>query len=511
MKRPNILITLGVVLLAVTLPYILAVLIAGQAHVFVGFLLNPPDGASYLAKMYQGWSGAWRFTLPYTADPGQGAYLFLFYLFLGHLARWLGLPLIWAFHLARLISAGLLLFALLHFFDRLFCDRPDLYRIAFWLTAIGSGMGWLILFLGPTPTDFWVAEAYPFLAMFSNPHFPAGLALLVGSFTLLMESGAQFRAARLLLAGLLISIILPFALAVALLVAAAWLIWTWLETRRFEWLPVFCLGVLGGPFLLYQFWVAQVDPVLAGWNAQNITPSPPIWDFLCSFSPALLLAPFGAFALWKMKQNAGRRIIIAWFVLGLLLVYFPFPLQRRFMLGFFIPSAVLAVFGLDFLRQRFTRIARWLVPATFALALPTNVLLLAITLFGALGHAPVLYMTRDEARALDWIQAETPLRALILASPEMGAWIPAFTGRRVIYGHPFETVQAGREKAQVSAFYSSGGKVTAGNNFLSTRHPDYVMYGPRERALGSGLDLSAFPLVYAVGTVWIYAVPKASQ
>ncbi len=513
MKRPNFLVTLMIVLLAITLPFGLAVLAGGREHVFIGFLVNPADGATYLAKMYQGWSGAWRFTLPYTAEPGNGAYLNLYYMFLGHLARWLGIPLIWMFHLARLVGAGLLCIALIQFYARVFAGQPDLYHYAFALTIFGSGMGWLILSAQQLPTDFWVAEAYPFLAMYTNPHFPAGLALLLFSLTLLIDPAARWRELKLLLLGLLTAVILPFGLVVALMAGCGWLAWTWMETRRFEWQPVFCLGLLGGPFLLYLFWAAQVDPVLAVWNMQNQTPSPPIWDFLLAFSPALALAPFGILHLVGMKENLARRALIAWLPLGLLLIYFPFSLQRRFMLGFYIPAAALSVYGVDYLRlklgQRAGRFAgglkRALAPALFALALPTTLLVVIIGLFGAFNLAPKLYLTRDEARALDWIRTETPSRALVLASPEMGSLVPAFTGRRVIYGHPFETVHAAQEEKRVEAFYGQTAKVTAGDNLISERGIDYLIYGPWERLLGGGLDLSALPLVFDAGSVQIYA------
>jgi hypothetical protein len=514
MKRPNISVALVVVFLAITLPFGVAALTGGRDHIFIGFLANPIDGTSYLAKMYEGWSGAWHFTLPYTSEPGNGAYVYLFYLFLGHLARWTGLSLIFTFHLARVIGAGLLVFSLLRFYDRLFADRPDLHRTATWLTLIGSGMGWLLLFFGPNPTDFWVAEAYPFLSMYTNPHFPIGLALLVFAFILLIDPSFRFREGWLVVIGLLLAVIQPFGVVVALVVSGGWLVWTWLETRRFEWRPVFCLGVLGGPYLLYQFWVLRVDPVLSVWNRQNLTFSPPLWDFLFAFSPALILAVLGLIQLYKMKEHPARRILISWLALALLLVYFPFSLQRRFMLGFYVPVAALAVFGLDSLRQKLStgrhpRRARWLTPALFALALPTNLLLILIGLAGAVSHAPILYVTHDEDRALAWIQAQTPQHALILASPDIANLVPAYTGRRVIYGHPFETVSAALEEQRVKEFYSQNTKVNPGSGLIFDRQVDYILYGPRERQLGSGIDLSAFSLVFTSGPVQIYAVQGA--
>jgi hypothetical protein len=67
---------LSVVLLAVTcLPYALAYGVRGD-WVFGGFLINPIDGNSYFAKMREGLRGDWLFTLPYTAEPGPGAFIF---------------------------------------------------------------------------------------------------------------------------------------------------------------------------------------------------------------------------------------------------------------------------------------------------------------------------------------------------------------------------------------------------------------------------------------------------
>lgn len=497
-----------VVASAITIPYLLALLIEGRDFVFLGFLINPIDGASYLAKMYQGWTGAWQFQLPFTAHPGAGAYLFLYYLLLGHIARWLGLSLILTYHLARLVGAGMLLYAIARFYDIIFIGRADLYKIAFWLTALGSGMGWTIVLMGALPSDFWIAEAYPFLSMFSNPHFPLGLALMVGSFSLLIEDPVKWRLARLMLNGLLLSVILPFALVITLLVGGVWSIWTLWDRRVFYWQPVVSLGVVGGPMILYEYWAALTNPALAVWNAQNLTPSPPVWDFILSFSPALLLAPFGIYALVKLRQKSYAPVLVAWLGLSILLTFLPTPLQRRFMLGFYIPAAILAVFGLDFLRNHLSSRSNWLIPITFSLALPTNLLLIVMGAAGAFSHSPQLYLSQDEARALAWIRTDTPSQSIILASPEMGRWIPAETGRRVIYGHPFETVNAAQEALRVETFFHAEGRIDVSTGLFTDPGVNYLMYGPRERALGGNLDLSALPLMFESGSVRVYQITR---
>ncbi|MCK4961839.1 MAG: hypothetical protein KAS19_05105, partial [Anaerolineales bacterium] len=50
-------------------PYFLASKL-GQPAIFSGFLINPMDGFSYLAKMRQGAEGSWLLHLPYAPEPG---------------------------------------------------------------------------------------------------------------------------------------------------------------------------------------------------------------------------------------------------------------------------------------------------------------------------------------------------------------------------------------------------------------------------------------------------------
>ena len=508
MKQSNRTVLIAVLLAAVILPYVLAALAAGDAYHFVGFLINPMDGASYLAKMRQGWEGSWRFVLPFTAEPGEGAYLFTFYLFLGHVARLTGLSTVLVFHIVRVLGALVLLLALARLVDRVFSGEPGLARVGFALAAAGAGMGWLLMFSGYLTSDTWVAEAYPFLSMFSNPHFAIGLAILLWYFSLLLVDGEKTHQLLLMLAGLAVSVILPFGIVVGLLIAGVVTLWKWLEARIFDWQPVFWFGLLGGPFLLYQYWAAQADPVLAGWNAQNVTITRPVWDVIISLSPALPLALLGAYTLWRERENPARRLLIAWFVLGLALIYVPFSLQRRFMLGLFVPTALLAVFGIAYLRQRFNRPLRGLVPALLVLSVLTNVLLVLILLMGAVTHAPELSLIRDEHRAAEWIRDHTAPDALVLASPEIGQWLPGLTGRRVIYGHPYETVNAQGEQAAVEAFFREPAAVPPDDRLLQTRGVSYIFYGPREAdlALGSAPNFSALPIVFQSGPVMVYEV-----
>ena len=119
---------------------------------FEGFLLNPIDGNSYLAKMQSGWEGQWKFILPYTADAGEGGYLFLFYIFLGHIGRWLNLPLIFVFHFARIAAIIFLTASLYVFTGKSFPTSQTWARRTFIWCILGAGMGWLLFPFGVLTT-----------------------------------------------------------------------------------------------------------------------------------------------------------------------------------------------------------------------------------------------------------------------------------------------------------------------------------------------------------------------
>src|SRR5260370_26629828 len=119
------------------LPYLLAYLWTPPGHHFAGFFFIADDATTYLAKMRQGANGSWLWNDPYTSEPHGGVFLFSFYLLFGHLAALLHLPLIAAYHLARISGAVALVIAA----DQL-CRRalpPALRRLP--LVAVGPGAG----------------------------------------------------------------------------------------------------------------------------------------------------------------------------------------------------------------------------------------------------------------------------------------------------------------------------------------------------------------------------------
>lgn len=505
------------VILAITTPYLYAAQAGGSEYVFGGFLINAQDGNSYLAKIYQGWRGDWRFTLPYTADSGEGGYLNIFYLGLGHVARILNAPLLLAFHVARILGACCLLWALAHFWRSLF-PSPQRGELAFAISSLASGVGWLAIPFGAFTADFWVAETYPFLSAYVNPHFVFGLALIVWLVTPPSKKNLLWS----FLASLALGIISPFGVAIVIMVLGSVIVLKYVgqdfrSLRDFgslgpKFQNVIAVGLGGGPVLLYDYWIAHSDPVLSEWNAQNLTLTPPLWDILLALSPVFILALIGIRQAWSEERS---KILVPWAGLGLALIFIPWSLQRRFMMGLFIPLAGLATLGVEWLSEKIKLNYRTLVIILFILALPTNIIVIFSGLHAAQTQEPTIYLTVEEVQAFDWIETNTPPDALILTGPETGLYIPAHTGRRVIYGHPYETVNAETAKATVTAFFTGEMTPSQAAFLLQARSVDYILVTPREREVGADSPLlvgeglgerSNLKLLFTTDTVQIYGV-----
>ncbi len=510
-RRWHLGVALAVVFVAVA-PYLLAWWLAGEGWVFSGLLYNPRDGYTYLAKMREGWMGAWRFTLPYTAHPGRGAYLYLFHLALGHLARWTGLSLLFTYHLARVLGALVLAWALGRFFAAVFPSRPDVRRFAWLVALFGLGMGWLVLpwalRTSSLPIDFGVTEAYPFLTILTNAHFPWALALMLWLLTP-MEGTWLHGVAALMLA-----LLSPFGILLSGLILAVQFAWAytttmpastaWWDIRRFSpavrhpltrglWVA------LGGlPYTAYAYWSLHHDPVLAGWAAQNQTPLPSVWHLISGLLPWLAIAPLG---LWKHAGDERVRLLGIWAALSVGIALLPLALQNRFLIGVYIPLVGLAMLSL---RHR-----RTLRLVMVSLALPSALLMgIGYPLHMAATHEGLIYLTTDEAQAMTWLREHTPPESIVLAAPQTGLLIPAFTGRRVLYGHPMETVEAPRYRELTGDFFRRCFHGQQAWNFLHREGVDYIFLGPRERALG-GLPIYLPPesVVARFGEVVIYRVP----
>jgi len=531
-----------VLVLAANLPYLIGwAATPADAH-FTGLVFNPIDGHSYLAKMRQGFDGSWRFRLAFTPEQSPGAHIFLFHLWLGHLARWIGPPLIAVYHGARILGGIAMLLVIYSLASRLSDQRRERGTM-FLLTVLGSGVGWLLLPAGIRTADVWVAEAFPAYSLMANAHFPLAIALMAGiavcGLRLLEietereEQGGTVWATGLglMLASMLLGAIQPFGLVPAfgglgITLVAQTLRERSIPRRTVAWIAA--AGALGLPYPLYMQVAIRSDPLLAAWNAQNVTPSPPPWDWALSYGLVLVLAAWGGSVAVRRGSN-GDVLLLSWILVTMIGMTLPLPLQRRLSLGLAVPLGLLAGMGWwhgarKLIRPRARSLARRLVIAVSAL---TPVFLMATVSAAALGPEASradswLYLSDGEWGALQWLreQAEAEPDAVVLCAPQMGSFIPAWTGLPVVYGHPFETLNADSRRALVEDYWTGAMRESQEEEFLNRNRVVYILIGPREREVmvpNGGLDQGAEPidedshLVFESGTVKVYELTSRER
>ncbi len=484
-------VTLALVI-ASSLPYLVAWIATPEGAHFTGLIFNPTDGNSYIAKMRQGLGGSWVFRLPYTPEPHEGAPVYLFYLFLGHVARWTGLPLIVIYHAARLIGGAAMLVMLYVLAARVSDDVGE-RRMMFLLAALGSGLGWLVVFFGYQSADLWVPEAFPVYALLANAHFPlsmglmmwiadCGLAIAEGK---RLEAGGKKQGARskrrrrrglgMILAAVALGVIQPFGLVAVFGGLGVMLIARAVRERAVPWQAVgwvVLAGLAALPYPLYMLGAMRADPVLAVWNAQNLTGSPPLWDWALSYGLVLVLAVLGAIAAARQGFDADW-LLLGWVGVTLVGMYLPLPLQRRLSLGLGVPLGLLAGVGWRrAVRPRIRAGRRGLVQGLVAAFCVLTPIFLVV---GHLAVASDTYLSGGEWAALAWLRDEGDSDAVVLCSTRMGLFVPAWAGQPVIYGHPFETVNAGERKAQVESFWDGEMSAEERETFLQQNNVEYVL------------------------------------
>ncbi len=498
-------------------PYLFAFLQSSDSFVFAGFLFNPLDGNTYLSKMRQGWEGKWLFELTYSPEKNKPAFLFVFYILLGHLGRIFHLDLIIIFHIARFVATLILSLTLRNFFAFLLEEKKSVELALLW-AMFGGGLGWLAGLLGWFTPDFWVAEGYVFLSTFANPHFPLSISLMLWMLTL-SESGLGHKVNTYgsLLAGVILANLSPFSYLIVAVVLGIAAIAT--KGRDIEvgvksiLIRLFLFGMGGTPFLFYQLWVVRQDPILAEWNGQNVTPSPNVFLLILGFFPVILWAAWGMIRA-VVEKNSKFIVPIIWIVVSLLFVYFPSSLQRRFLIGLYIPLVAIAVYQLQkswLTESKSTPIIRFFgINLSLVFSFLTNGVFLFANIEAVQRHDRFIYLHQKEAEALRWMELNLPNDTVILASPISSMFIPAWTGLRVVYGHPFESIQAEERLQMVENFYQ--GKLSHNDqmNFLANQSVDAILWGIREKEDYS-FDLEKqlnefYPIVYKNDGVTIYQV-----
>ena len=440
----------GLALAVVTaVPYVYGYAVQPQSHVFMGFFYLGDDANTYLAKMRQGWEGSWSWQNRYTTESSPAAYLFLFWIVLGHLAAVLNLPLIVVFHLAR-VAAAFALMAAAWSFIRVFIEDRSARRFAFLFCAVGLGLGYVIQALGQpvifghhTDTLDWrMPELTAVYSVLALPHFAWSGVFAAAGVTLTLTAIQRGSLWLAVLAGLAwlgqasihpqMPILMGAATAVAVLLR---------PPAARGWLAAIVAFAIPAPYILYSYLAFVGNPEVQRWTFHSKNALPPeTFSLFFAIAPQLLLALTGLLSVLR-RRSREDLFLVAWLVLLAAILYLPNPagdLRRRFLDGIYLPLVVLAARGMyEAIVPRIRSVrAQRLVPFSYVSFASVGSAFLVLAPMLVAGQ-PQYTVTTAEYDGLTWLGTQPSGR--VLSMPGVGLYIPAYSPDTVYVGHYDET------------------------------------------------------------------------
>ncbi|MBI2844391.1 MAG: hypothetical protein HYX78_13415 [Armatimonadetes bacterium] len=486
-----------VIVLAASLPYIVAAAVQPEHARFSGYVVNIDDDCVYSSWILQIADGNWMIRNQFTTEPQRALQFNVFFLALGLTARLFHLSPAAVFHLARILLGIALLLVVWKFSPRFLKDRLERLLIVP-VVGLSSGIGWMLPdmpgFTGPV--DLWQPEAITFLSIYANPLFLAGLILMIASihFLLRMKETGSWRDASL--AGLMLLLlgnVHTYDMVTVGVVWAAYLAAKTVRTRRVPWRIVglsAAAAAMALPSVGYQLYLYSYEPVFRE-RVETQALSPAFWAYLMGYGLLLIGAAMGA--LIAVREKRGAMILAVWFIAGLMIPYAPVAQQRKLVMGLHLPVAILATIALVALVRRIG--PRWGGIATILLiaaTIPSNLIFIArdIDFIGKSRQVPFcsVYIPNTKLEAFRWLRDNTEPDDTVLAFPDVARFVPAVVGNRVYYGHWSETPDYGDRIREWMMFVDVSTPDEWKREYLRRTGARYIIYFSRPKGVVIQID-----------------------
>lgn len=457
-----------VLILLTSTPYLYGYLTTPPNQTFTGFGLyswfDTPVYYGYIEQVKQG-----HFLLQdlHTSEP-QKPFFNIFWLALGLVAKIFNLSPALTFHLIKLILVPILVYSLFIFL-RLFITHPVKLKATLIFLTLASGFGIIFWNWLPFPYnylwDFSIPETTIFQSIYSSPHFIASWILIILSFYFLISGYLKNKLIYIIKAGAMALILTQFHPFYALLLITVPTVYAFIlylkeknSSHLIKWL-VFELFL--APSILYYLYL-QSDAIF-NLRSQNLMLSPPPLTLILAFGLTFFLAA-GGLALVFKKHNQSRvwLFIVVWFFTNLFLLYAPVPFQRRLIEGWMIPLGLLALLALNEflpqlikLKEKYTVLIFFTGAAIFLFSF-SNLVIWKMSFNFYQNKMPPLYLATDEIKAFDWIKNHASNQTVFLTNNFVdGNLLPALTGKKVFWGHGFETVNFDQKTNLINKLFSS--------------------------------------------------------
>jgi hypothetical protein len=426
--------------------------------------LNASDYNQNTSWIDQSRRGHFLLQNKFTSEPQTGLLVRPVYFLLSQPFRLTSLSNTVVLHILRIVG-GLALLILLFPILRHYDPDPRIISRAFLLLVFTSGAGILMRRWMPS-VDVDVPEAILFLSLGEVPHFVYCLLFLWAGIASIY-AGAP---AIYFLCLLVLWWEHPFeaVILVGVVLANLWV----LQDRKKQLLTLLVTaGVSLPPFLYYQY--LKKTPAFSGWgSAQNLMASPNMLSVISGFLPLVVLAVAGVFYL--REQSSRKKLLwflLIWIGAQSIMMYLPFPFQRRLIAGLQFPLALLAAYALRDVRK-------FALAALIVILSLTNIWSSKRWIDEIRPRQMPYYMSSSYRDAFKWLSTKGDADGVVLSGFVTGNFIPGFSGLASYMGHSSLTPNIEQKKAEALQFYQNPGV-----DFLIKNRIQFVFWGLEERHL----------------------------
>jgi len=526
-----------VVLAVTSIPFIYAYRSAPPDKQFMGVMVNIPDHFQYFSWMRESRTNILVANQLTPEDSAPLLFNFLWWT-LGRIEVLTGLPYDALYQITRLLAGAFVIAATYFFCGIVFTNRAKRWT-AFLIGVLGGGLGWLLVAEKTlrrlpdvnSPFALYTSEPNTFFNILAFPHFSiaAGLITVILGLVLLGQRSKQMRYAWMAaVLSLLLSVQHSYDMFIIYPVIGLYALFIWIRDRRFP-IYLFKLGLIVVLLsvwpALQAFYITQADAVWKGVlaqfdNAGAWTPAPYLLPILMGLQWLLAIWALDIKTPWRERDDT-HLFILAWFLVHVGVIYIPLNFQIHLLSGWQVVTAVLATIGLykrilPWLGKRFPNIRRERLVFYASTALVLAVLPLSVYLIGwrfiDLRRAEnPFYLRKTEVAALDYLEGQVKSNDVVLASLDIGQFVPALTGARSFIGHWAQTLDYYGKEAMVNAFFDSATPDAERQRILRDYRVGYVIYSPEEAELGDydPADASYLTEVFADGDTKVYQVNAA--
>jgi hypothetical protein len=525
-----------VIALVCLTPYFVAQVSTPDGWEYSG-ALPVPDGVkvdyySHMAQMWQGSAFDFDNNILFTHEKHAGLPTVQnFYFVLGAIAQITGLSFSTMYHVAQFILTILMILAIWTFASRYLKTIGERWVAMFFATIV-FGWSWILFFVVPdmtllpglTPIELWLSDAYNLLGVMVLPHFPTAVILQIIAF-LTFDSWLQHPQRRyivlLTIVLLLDAIIQPHVVLMTFLVFGIMTAYFLFFKRTIGFMHVFWLippALAHGGIAVMQYLMIMNDPVWATYASQNQTLSPPPIYYVLGFMPLLIPIFLGWRHIVEAIKKDNRWLLpLVWVLVVVVLLYAPFPTQRRYLLGVQTPLAVLAGLGwYKVVMVRITESWRPFANIPYITAGSLGFLMILVVNVVGLSNPRTIkgsFYLPDEVSASMWIKENTTIDSLILTTFDWdtsgsGGKVVSMTGRRVYIGHWIETKDFDYKRNQLAKFYNPETPDGWRQMFLSSVGVDVIWYDDDVANFGDWLpsDAEFLSLAVETDTVQLYTI-----